>query len=290
MIEERAGVPSGEPLWGGMDRQALDRAYDNAGAVLTSRAKLADWSERSARLRKQGGHVLDVPYGPRERNRIDIFRSGTDFAPLLVFIHGGYWQRNSKEVFSCMAEGPLAAGLDVALVGYTLAPDATLGIILEEVRTAIQVLRREGAQIGFARAKLIVSGWSAGAHLAASVMDMREVDAGLAISGIYDLQPIRLGALNDKLGLTAEDAIRLSPIRDVPATAAELVVAYGTEELPELQRQSRDYLHTWRAAGRSGDLLPVAGADHFSILEEMSRPGGVLALQAARLVAETERA
>jgi len=294
VIEEKAGEPGHEPLWHGMDRQTLDRAYDNAGAVPTSRSQLADWSERSARLRMQGGHVLDIPYGPRERNRIDIFRCGADFAPLLVFIHGGYWQRNSKEVFACMAEGPLASGLDVALVGYTLAPEATLGKILEEVRTAIQVLRREGSQAGFARAELIVSGWSAGGHLAASVMDMQEVDAGLAISGIYDLEPIRLGALNDKLGLTEEDVIRLSPIRNVPATTSELVVAYGTGELPELQRQSRDYLHIWRAAGRSGDLLPVAGGDHFSILEELSRPGGMLALQTARLVrrvhAESQRA
>lgn len=290
MIEEKAGEPSHKPLWRGMDRQALDRAYDNAGAVPTSRWQLADWSERSARLRRQGGHILDLPYGPRERNRIDIFRCGADFAPLLVFIHGGYWQRNSKEVFSCMAQGPLAAGLDAALVGYTLAPDATLGVILEEIRTAIQVLRREGAQIGFARAELIVSGWSAGGHLAASVLDMREVDAGLAISGIYDLEPIRLGGLNDKLGLTEDDVIHLSPIRNIPASAAELVVAHGTGELPELQRQSREYLYTWRAAGRSGGLLPVAGADHFSILEELSRPGGVLALQAERLAAEARRA
>lgn len=267
------------PLWRGMDRATLDRAYDNSGAVSTSQAQLADWRARSAVLRSRAGHLLDLAYGPRERNRIDIFRCGVAGAPLLVFIHGGYWQRNSKEIFSCMAEGPLAAGLDVALPGYTLAPDAGLGEIVEEIRAAIRFLRRED----LAHARLIVSGWSAGAHLAASMMDMAEVDAGLAISGIYDLEPIRLGALNDRLGLTSIDAARLSPICNLPDMAGKLVVAYGTAELPELQRQSRDYAATWQDAGHTGVLLPVAGADHFSILEELARPGGELAAQAARL-------
>jgi arylformamidase len=267
------------PIWRDMDRAALDRAYDNSSAVTTSQAQLAGWSARSAALRAREGHLLDLTFGPRERNRIDIFRCGADGAPLLVFIHGGYWQRNSKEIFSCMAEGPLAAGLDVALPGYTLAPDATLGEIVGEVRAAIRFLRQQA----IARTRLVVSGWSAGAHLAASVMDMAEVDAGLAISGIYDLEPIRLGTLNDRLGLTPIDATRLSPIRKLPAKAGELVIAYGTAELAELQRQSRDYAAIWQDAGHAGALLPVAGADHFSILEELARPGGTLAAHAARL-------
>ena len=113
-------------VWRGMTRAQLDAAYDNRAAVANSAQKAAEWTERSARLREREPALLDLRYGPRERNRIDIFRSGTDGAPLLVFIHGGYWQRNTKEMFACMAEGPLAAGFDAALIGYTLAPEARL--------------------------------------------------------------------------------------------------------------------------------------------------------------------
>src|SRR5262249_35641255 len=102
-----------EIVWRGMTRAQLDAAYNNSAAVRNSAEKLAEWAARSANLRAKMGELLDLRYGPRERNRIDLFRCGQRAAPLLVFIHGGYWQRNSKEIFGCMAEGPLALGLDV---------------------------------------------------------------------------------------------------------------------------------------------------------------------------------
>nr|WP_127144444.1 alpha/beta hydrolase [Pelagibacterium montanilacus] len=267
----------GTDLWRGMDRAELDQAYDNSGAVSASADFLADWSRRSAALRARQPELVDLAYGSRQRNRIDIFRSGADDAPLLVFIHGGYWQRNSKEIFSCMAEGMLGAGVDVALPGYTLAPEATLAQITQEVAASLGWLRREGPSHGIGRSRLIVSGWSAGGHLAAGAMALPEVDAGLAVSGIYDLEPIRRGVLNDKLGLTPEDVAGLSPILAIPETDKPLAVAWGTAELPELQRQSRDYAAAWGLAGRTGQIVPVAGANHFSILEDLARPGGALA-------------
>ena len=274
----------GAPLvWHGMDRAALDRAYDNSGAVAESGRYLEDWSRRTAALREQPGHLLDLRYGPRERNHIDIYRCGHADAPMLVFIHGGYWQRNSKEIFGCMALGPMAAGLDVALVGYTLAPDASLADIVAEVRSAISFIRQNPSDKDIGGGRLVISGWSAGAHLAASAMDMAEVDAGLAISGIFDLEPIRLGSLNDRLGLVAADVQHLSPIQNLPSRAGNLVVAYGTSELPELQRQSQDYLDAWRAKGLSGTLAPMDGRNHFSILEQLSQPDGLLVRQATRL-------
>lgn len=286
MIAEERGLPPAGPIWRGMDRAELDRAYDNSGAVADSALYLADWSRRSAALREDKHAFLDLPYGPRERNRIDLLRCGVENAPLLVFIHGGYWQRNSKDIFLTMAEGPLAAGLDVALPGYTLAPDAGLGEIVDEVCRALIYLRQSGPAIGAAKGRLVVSGWSAGGHLAASMMSMAEVDAGLAISGIYDLEPIRLGMLNDKLGLTADDVPALSPIAQIPQRSGALAIAYGTAELPELQRQSEDYATVLSSAGGRTTLLPVMGANHFSILEQLARPGGILALEAAKLAGQ----
>ena len=271
-----------EIIWRGMTRAQLDAAYNNTAAVRNSADKLADWIERSKTVRAERRELLDLEYGRRPRDRIDIFSCGKAHAPLLV-IHGGYWQRNAKEFFACLAEGPLARGFDAALVGYTLAPEATLTEIVDEVRTAIRWLRINGSRYGIAGAKLIVSGWSAGGHLTA--MTLAEADAGLAISGIFDIEPCRLNYLNDALKMTMEEQLLLSPVRQLPSSSPPLVIAYGTAELPELQRQSRDYHDVRRGAHLPSELLPLDDHDHFSILEEMADPNGRLTGTLVRLAA-----
>ena len=270
-------------IWRGMTRAQLDAAYNNTAAVRNSAEKLADWTERSKRARAKRSELLDLVYGRRPRNRIDIFRCGKARAPLLVYIHGGYWQGHAKEFFACLAEGPMARGLDAALVGYTLAPKATLTEIVGEVRMAIRWLRVNGTQYGVAGAKLIVSGWSAGGHLTA--MALAEADAGMAISGIFDIEPCRLNYLNDALRMTTEEQLLLSPIRQLPSSSPALVIAYGTAELPELQRQSRDYHDARRSAHLPSELLPLDDHDHFSILEEMANANGKLTDALVRLAA-----
>jgi len=261
-------------VWRGMTRAELDAAYNNSAAVKESPQKLAAWQERSKRFRAEHNELLDQRYGPRERNRIDIFRSGKADAPLLAYIHGGYWQRNAKEFYSCLAAGPLARGIDCAFIGYTLAPEATMTEIVGEARAALRFLRAEGPRLGVGRDKLIVSGWSAGGHLTA--MALADVDGGLAISGIYDIEPCRLNYLNDKLNMTLDEQDALSPIRQLPTGAPPLVVAYGTAELPELQRQSRDYHAARSAAKLPSELLPLENHDHFTILDELESPQGRL--------------
>ncbi|MGO8924691.1 MAG: alpha/beta hydrolase [Xanthobacteraceae bacterium] len=273
----------GSIIWRGMTRGELDAAYNNSAAVKNSAEKLAEWSARSARTRSRPGALLDLQYGPRPRNRIDVFQCGRAQAPLFVFIHGGYWQRNSKEMFACMAEGALANGFDAALVGYTLAPEATLTDIVGEVRGAVRWLRLDGPRLGIAAKKILLSGWSAGGHLTAAAF--AEADAGLAISGIFDLEPCRLNYLNEKLQLSLEEKIALSPIRQLPVSSPPLVIAFGTGELPELQRQSRDYHSARKEVGLPSDQMPLIGHDHFSILEELASPDGKLAACVSRLVA-----
>ena len=276
-------------LWRGLTRRELDAAYDNTAAVADSAKRLADWTSRSALLRATHPGLLDRPYGPRERQRIDLFRGGRPGAPLLVFIHGGYWQRNSKDMFSFVAEGPLARGFDVAVPGYTLAPDASLTEIVAEIEAALRWLRREDPALGVGEGRLVVSGWSAGGHLAALSMRRPEVDAGLAVSGIFELEPCRLNYLNEKLGLTPDEVEALSPIRRPAVRTKPLVVAYGGNELFELQRQSEDYATAGRAAGSPTHLLALSGHDHFSILEEFARPDGQLTAEVLGLVTERKR-
>lgn len=239
-----------------MDRAALDAAYNNGAAVRNSADMIADWRRRSEALRAS---ARELRYGPAGRNRIDYLEASPG-APLLVFIHGGYWQAREKETFTFLAEGPLAHGISVALVGYTLAPEKRLDGIVAEVWAALDYLAQP----------LLVSGWSAGGHLTAMMMRHPNVKGGLAISGIFDLEPIRRCYLNDKLRLDEEEVRRNSPMLNAHIEKA-LIVTYGTSELPELQRQSKEY------AQRFGHrLLPLEGHDHFTILEELAAPQGAL--------------
>ena len=262
-------------LYRGMDRAALDAAYNNSAAVADSPAILADWKARSDRLREARPHHLDLRYGSAERNRIDYFAAPPG-GPVLVFIHGGYWQMREKETFSFVAEGPLAHGIHVAFVGYTLAPQKRLGGIVAEVRGAIEWLATRVAGYGGDAKRLVLSGWSAGGHLTAMCLNEPRVAGGLAVSGIYDLEPIRLCYVNEKLGLDRDEARRLSPLLESPSSSPPLTVAYGGGELPELQRQSREFAMARARAGLPVRLAPLPGHNHFTILEELARPDGAL--------------
>jgi acetyl esterase/lipase len=277
-------TPAAAPIWRGMDRIALDIAYNNMAAVTDSADWIARWARRTQELRALHPLHLDLAYGDRPRNRIDLYRSGAPEAPLLAFIHGGYWQRNSKDVFGCLAEGPLAHGIDVAMVGYTLCPEIRLSGIAAEIERALDWLAQRAREHGFPARGLAVSGWSAGGHLTALAMHHPAVTAGLAISGIFDLEPIRLGSLNDAVRLDAAEVEQLSPIRRLPQTAGSLLVACGEEELPELRRQSREFFACWQARGLPGQLVPLPARNHFSILDELHRPDGALTAAICRLV------
>lgn len=258
-------------LYRGMDRAALDAAYNNGAAVRNSAQIVADWQARSEKVRAQYPDGLDLRYGPDERNHIDFFEAKPN-SPLLVFIHGGYWQMRAKELFAFLVPGALAHGISVAMVGYTLAPQKRLDGIVAEIAQAISYLDSRGN-------KIICSGWSAGGHLTAMAMHHPAVNAGLAISGIYDLEPIRHCYVNDKLRLDALEAKRNSPVL-MPAFSKPFSIAWGEQELPELQRQSEEYAKLVKHASR----LPLAGHNHFTILEELASPDGALMKEVRALI------
>ena len=260
-------------LYRGMDRAALDAAYNNSAAVKDSAQIVAEWEARSARLRAKHPEGMDLRYGPEERNRIDYFVSRRD-GPVLAFIHGGYWQNRSKEIFSFIAEGPLAWGINVALIGYTLAPQKRLDGIVAEIHVALDWLNSSIPTLGGDRERLFISGWSAGGHLTAMAMSHPAARGGLAISGIYDLEPMRLCYINDKLGLDEAEARRNTPGH----TEKPLLIAYGADELPELRRQSEEYAKRLRR-----EATAVPEKNHFTILEELASPHGALTALARRL-------
>ena len=271
--------------WGLLTRAERNAAYDNNAATADSAALSAARNAASAAFRAKGNGHLDLAYGPGERQKWDIFPSRTSDAPVLIFIHGGYWQRNTREFFAVMAEGALARGLGVALPGHTLAPEATLTEIVAEIRLALDWLARKGAAHG-AGGPAILTGWSAGAHLAAMALDHPHVRAGLGISGVYELGPIRDTDLNVALKLTDDEVARLSPLRLSP-TNKPFAIAYGSAELPALVEDSRR-LHALRAASHApGWLLPIAGANHFTVLDALREANGEIL---AAILALAERA
>jgi acetyl esterase/lipase len=261
-----------------MDRAALDAAYNNTAAVGAAKREqyVADWMKRSDLIRQRPGAQLDLRYGDGARHRLDVFPCGRSAAPTLVYIHGGYWQMNDKEPYAFLGEGVLAAGLNLAVIEYTLAPAVRLDEIVREVRSAVAWVIDHAKELAGDPARVFVSGHSAGGHLTAMAMTDTRVAGGVAISGIYDLEPIRLNYLNDKLQLDIAEADRNSPVRHLPSGSAPLVVTVGLGELPELVRQSAEFAEAWRRAGLPGSYLPVAGHDHFSILEELARPNGAI--------------
>lgn len=271
------------PGWATMSQAARDAAYNNNLAVKNSAELIERRNAAAAAFRQAHPAGLDVPYGPAPRQRFDLFAAASVTAPCLMFIHGGYWQRNTREDFAAFAEGVMAHGWSAAMVGYTLAPDASLKAIVGEISQSLDWLGQNGVQHGLAAGPVVVSGWSAGGHLTAMALAHPRVTAGLAISGVFELAPISETYLDEKLRLTDEEVATLSPLR-LPVVQKRMAISYGTNELPALVADSRD-LHARRsAAGATGPLLPIEGADHFSIMEELRRPDGALVAAARALL------
>ncbi|MCX7371090.1 MAG: alpha/beta hydrolase [Alphaproteobacteria bacterium] len=260
--------------WSAASQAARDAAYDNLNAVPDAAAHVA---ERNAASPHFPPPEPNIPFGESEREAWDIFPARDPAAPMLAFIHGGYWQRNRRQDFWCLAEGAAAMGWGFALCGYILAPETSMTRIVYQIHAALDVLASRSA------GPIILSGWSAGGHLTAMGAEHPAVTAALAISGIYELGPIRDTYLNAALKLTDDEIEGCSPIRR-PVVQKPMAIAYGSAELPELCRQSRDF-HAVRAAAHApGPLIPVAAADHFTVIETLRRPDGALLRAAAELL------
>lgn len=266
-------TPFDAPDWRRMGQEERDLGLNNGVAVTGSADIVAGWERHSAEMRTRHPDHLDLRYGPRERNRIDFLKA-REKGPTLLFIHGGYWQHRAKEVFALFAEGPMAHGINVALIGYTLAPDATLDQIVAEIHAGIDFLATQLPALGGDAGGIVVSGWSAGGHLTSMALSHPRVRAGMAISGIYDLEPVRHSYLNAKLGLDEAMSHRNSPMMQAGGAMKPLSLVVGSAELPLLRKQTADF-----AGHRAGYGLPVTyeeipGANHFTIMDEMVSPSG----------------
>jgi arylformamidase len=267
-----APPPKAKP-WESMDRATLDLAYNNSKAVPESAAMFRDWQAQSERMRARVPDHLDLGYGPSPRNKIDYFSAGPN-TPVLVFIHGGFWQMRSKEDFAFLAESFVDSGISVAMVGYPLGPDASMDEIVADTHAAIRFLATRLPELGGDPRRVVVSGWYSGGHLATMVLEEPSLRGGVAISGLFDLEPLLKSYVNDKLHMDLATARRNSPMVLLPKTSKQLDLFAGGKELSEMRRQTADYASARRAAGLPVRYVEIADANHYTILNSMMNRDG----------------
>ncbi|HYB11120.1 MAG TPA: alpha/beta hydrolase [Alphaproteobacteria bacterium] len=263
------------------DQAQLDAQYNNRAAVPDHTRWTERWPKASEEARAQLGGRYDVPYGRGERQTLDIFPVGQKRSPVLIFIHGGYWRTLNKDAFSWIATSYVRAGIAFVAVGYPLCPTVTLDALTESVREAVGWIYRNAATFGGDPARLHISGHSAGGHLTAMMLSTDWAARGLpdgtlkggcAISGIYDLEPIRLCFLNADVRLTPDMVQRNSPLRVLPSASPPLILTVGGRETDEFQRQQALYGDAWRAAGLPLGIVPAPADQHFSIVDRFADP------------------
>ena len=276
-------TPFGEVDWRSLSQHERDLGFNNSAAVEGSAGIVAGWEKRSAEMRRTHPDHLDIRFGPRDRNRIDFLKAG-DNAPTLVFIHGGYWQMRAKEVFTVFAGGPMAHGINVALFGYTLAPEATLDEIVAEIHQGLDFLAGRLPALGGDASRIVVSGWSAGGHLTSMALSHARVMGGMAISGIYDLEPIRHSYLNEKLGLDEAMSRRNSPMLQAGGVMKPLSLVVGSAELPLLRKQTADFAGHRARYGLPVTYEEIPDANHFTVMNEMLSPSGRVTTLVRRLL------
>jgi arylformamidase len=270
--------------WETMSLEQRNLAYNNVAKVGVDYAKkkAEEWAAASKALRQTRSQHLDIAYGPKERNKWDLYPAGNTNAPCMIHIHGGYWQRGSKEQFACLAEGALARGWSAALPGYTLAPEANLTQIATELQTALDWFDQKRAEYGIS-GKVYLTGWSAGGCMTGLLSGHPMVAAAVAISGIYDLAGLRDSPhVNDALKFTEIEVQSLSPMR-LPPAEKPVSITYGSDELPFMIASSRDY-HAYRAERHlPGDLVPVPHGNHMTMLDELRKENGYVMRTVANL-------
>lgn len=258
----------------------LEAEYNNRARVPEHPAIIAGWYRDAEAYRAaRGASVREIAYGPHPRQRIDVIapERPAEAAAVVAFLHGGYWQALDHRAFSHLAAGANAHGLTVAMIGYRLCPEVSLATIVEDVREACRVLDRTLAR------PLVACGHSAGGHLAAvlAATDWRGrvgggrpdlLRRGLAISGLFALEPLLATSVNRAVGLDAATARCFSPALWEPPAGVRLEAWVGGAESAEYQRQSRDFTAIWEAQGAATRFATVPGANHFTIVAELTDP------------------
>lgn len=260
--------------------ETLEKQYV-IGKLRPDLAELMEaWTARSERFRNSAQASYDNSYGEDLREKVDIFHSGVDKAPLLVYLHGGYWQRGDKSIYSFIAKPFVENGVDVAIVSYPLCPQVSLTSLVDSVRRAFIYLFHQADALSINRDRINICGNSAGGHLVAMMLATRWAELnpklpvdlvkfGVPVSALYQLEPLRHTTLNEAVGLDADEARLNSPQFLSAATSNPILAAVGGRETPVFFEQLESFAQQWQSESRPIEKHVEADADHFDIIERI---------------------
>ncbi len=269
-----------------MDREfpvdsELEQGYNLSLSRPDFQTLLKEWIRRSEEFRTRADSRLDCAYDQGPRDRIDLFRCGNSKAPLLVFIHGGYWQRGDKSWFSFIADAFVRSGVDVALIGYQLCPHTNMSSIVSQIRKAMVWLWRNARPLGVSAERINLCGHSAGGQLTAMMLatDWSRISTdvpaflvktGIPISGLYQLEPLRHTTINDALGMNASCAHENSPQFFQPSTAAPILVTLGGAETGQFRWQMDQFVERWEFPEVHIEAFIEPGVDHYDVINRLA--------------------
>ena len=264
----------------------LERQYWADVVAVRPDAKIDKQIADSSRFRDSHTATIDLPYGTDQRQRLDLFTPNGDGPwPLLVFIHGGYWQLGSKDAWSFLAPGWLQKGIALANLGYRLLPDVTLEDVVADVRAGLDYLAANAETLKLDVSRVLVSGVSAGAHLAAMAVTEEHPAksqlspvAAVLLSGVYDLGPLTGttpgAALKD---LKSIERSRISPLGRPPPPHCRCLIAWGADETAVFHSQSRLLAAHWANWGVTATAMSLPNTNHFTVVDNLlaGSPGPV---------------
>lgn len=282
-----APKPKGPLVFLDYDQSELDASYDQAPWAPNQAAIAARNAQKSAATLARLGAPRRLAYGPTEIERLDLYMTMRPSAPMHLFIHGGAWRFGRSADAAYMAETFVDAGAHFIALDFQNVIDAggNLMTMADQVRGAVAWVYTNAPTFGGDRNRLYLSGASSGAHLASVVLttDWRDfglprdlVRGGLCCSGLYDLAPVSLSARSTYVRFTSEVVTALSSQRHLDRLTAPLIVAYGTLETPEFQRQNREFAAAVQAAGKPVTVVIGEGYNHFEMHETQGNPYGLL--------------
>jgi len=276
-----------DKVYADFTQDELDWQYNNRERVPNHEEYTSAYAARGNKFIEKAPHVFDLSFGDTPAEVVDVYPAfeSDDAAPVLIFFHGGYWFSRHKNDFRYIPAGFAPAGAMVVVVNYALIPDVDLPELVRQCRASVKWTYDNAAEHGGDPNRIYIAGHSAGGHVAAMMyatdwdqwdVPVDAIAGGMAISGLYDLEPIRLNYMNPTLGFTEQTVADYSPVHLAPTLSAPIVFAVGGAETSEFQRHNKMLFGPWSAAGLACEEIVVPDLNHFTILEDFSTEGRML--------------
>ena len=286
-------MSTGEYIYKDLSQEALDREYNNLKKISNAAEIIDTWERKGEEACALLPCHLNVKYGPNNMQTMDIFPTHKPMAPILGFLHGGYWSSRSKSISRFLAPLYTAAGVNLVCIGYRLCPSVRIGAIVNDIRRSLDWIYEKADGFEGDKNQFFLAGHSAGGHLASLMcgpMGPSYLRGGCSLSGIHDLEPIRLSFLNAKVMLTVEEVAEYSPIKMIEklvpgkASLPPLIIGVGETEGPEYRCQANALFDVLNAAKQPAVKLIVEDGNHFTACEAFCDPNSSLSNEMLKLI------